>query len=110
MCGLFRMKNVVMDSIFVSTQLELALHSAFVVMTYMYLDHFEPTHESLVVAHIAVDGKMTHFQIPYSGNLLWVETFANFVVSGQFVKVSTEKTFMEYGGVIINGMSLFSTA
>ena len=41
--------------------------------------------------------------LPYSGNLSWVKTFANFAVSGQFAKVLTAKIFIEYGGVIING-------
>ena len=32
-----------------------------------------------------------------------MKTFANFAVSGQFTKGSTEKIFIEYGGIIING-------
>ena len=41
--------------------------------------------------------------IPYKGNILWVKTFTNFTISGQFTKVLTAKTFIEYGSVIING-------
>ena len=32
-----------------------------------------------------------------------MKTFANFAVSGQFAEVLTEKIFIEYGGIIING-------
>ena len=45
----------------------------------------------------------TVIYIPYSGNPSRVKTFANFAVSGQFVKVLTAKIFIEYVGVIING-------
>ena len=47
----------------------------------------------------------------YSRNLLRVKTFANFVVSGQFAKVLTEKIFIECGAQLLMGVSLiFTTA
>ena len=39
----------------------------------------------------------------YSGNLSRVETFANFVIAGQFGKVLTAEISIEYDGVVING-------
>ena len=42
-------------------------------------------------------------QLLYSGNLLQVKTFTNFVVSGEFAKVLIAKIFIEYRGVTING-------
>ena len=38
-----------------------------------------------------------------------MKTFTDFVVSGQFTTVVTAKNFIDYGGVIINGLSLFLT-
>ena len=45
----------------------------------------------------------SYLYLPYSGNLSRVKTFVNFAVSGQFAKVLTEKIFIGYHGVIING-------
>ena len=42
-------------------------------------------------------------KVAYSGNLSRVKTFANFTVSGQFVKIFSAKIFIEYGSIIING-------
>ena len=44
--------------------------------------------------------------VPYSGTFSRVKTFTNFTVLGQFANVLTAKFFIEYGGVIINGVSL----
>ena len=43
------------------------------------------------------------FNVLYSGNLLQVKTFTNFVVSGQFMKVLTVKISIEYSSAIISG-------
>ena len=48
-------------------------------------------------------GVACRLELPYSGNLSRMKTFANFAVSGQFAKVFTAKTFIKYGGVIIDG-------
>ena len=46
----------------------------------------------------------------YSGNPSRMKTFANFVVSGQFVKVLTAKIFIEYVSVIVNGRVIVISA